>query len=647
MEKSNFIPLVNLKAQWQYIKDDVLKEMNKVLESTSFILGDALSEFEKAFANYIGVKHAVGVASGTDALHLALRACEIKPGDEVITTNFTFCATVLAILMVGAKPVLVDINPTDYNIDISKIEQEINERTKAIIPVHLYGYPCNMDELMQLASKHKLIVIEDACQAHGAAFKNKKVGGIGNIGCFSFYPGKNLGCFGDGGMITTNDDFLFDKLTLLRNYGQRKKYEHLTIGYNSRLDTLQAAILNVKLKYLDNWNTLRRKAAQLYRKLLEDTPLDLPPLDVDNQTYQVYHLFVVRTKVRDKLLEFLNKNNIGAQVHYPKAINELEAFKPFFKGKNYPISEEYAREVLSLPLYPEIRDDEIRYICDKVKEFYCNLETKKTFNFGMQKDTNSLKKLPSLSIIIPAFNEEATIRKIALDAVSVAKDIAANFEVLIVDDGSTDNTSRIIEELSQENPFIRTYHHPFNIGYGGAQKTGILISKYDYLTFIPADGQFDVNELRKFAESIEFDSKGNPLTDIIVGYRVNREDSLFRKIKTFIFKVVMRLFFGIKLRDVNWVKLFNKKVFDDIDIEFRGIGVDSEIIIKAKSNNATMKQIPVAYYPRTAGVAKGDKLFNILITLWELVVLWFRYVFFLTRRRKKKSERLHPESITS
>ena len=364
------IPFVDLKAQYKVIETEVKGEINKVLQQTNFILGKPVEKFEEAFAQFCNVKYAVGVASGTDALHLALKVLDIGAGDEVITAANTFIATTLAISYTEAKPVLVDIDPDTYNIDLEKIEEKITPNTKAIIPVHLYGRVVEMDKLLSLANKYNLKVVEDAAQAHGVTYGGRKAGSFGIAGCFSFYPGKNLGAYGDGGAVVTSDEKLYQKLKMLRNYGSPKKYYHDTIGYNSRLDTMQAAILGVKLKYLEDWNNKRLANAKLYnRKLKGVNDLALPGIDEENRS--VFHLYVVRTKRRDELLKYLKENDIQCGIHYPVPIYSLGAYSSLgLKPEDFSVTEAFSKEILSLPMYPELTEEQIGRVVSVIEEFY-------------------------------------------------------------------------------------------------------------------------------------------------------------------------------------------------------------------------------------------------------------------------------------
>ena len=360
------IPLVDLKAQYAAIQPEVDAAIHRVLREASFVLGREVEEFEHAFATYCGVRHAVGVASGTAALHLALRACGVGSGDEVITTPHTFIATAEAISHCGARPVFVDIDPATYNLDAARVEVAITPRTRAILPVHLYGHPAPMERLRAIAQRYGLPLVEDAAQAHGAAYDGRRVGAWGDAACFSFYPGKNLGAYGDGGMVVTGDAEIAARVRLLRDHGRRAKYAHEVIGYGERLDALQAAVLGVKLHYLDAWNASRRRAAARYRKLLADLDVVLPP--DGTRAHSVYHLFVVRAARRDELLRRLHGAGVGAGVHYPQPLHLQPAYAHLGAGAGcFPHAECAAREVLSLPLYPEITDDQLAAVATALR----------------------------------------------------------------------------------------------------------------------------------------------------------------------------------------------------------------------------------------------------------------------------------------
>lgn len=362
------VPFVDLKAQFASIEDQVMPAITGTLQKCDFIMGQNVEKFEEEFAAYCNTKYGIGCDSGTSALELVLRAYDIGAGDEVITVANTFIATTLAIEFTGAIPVLVDIDPQTYMIDTSKIEAAITPRTKAIMPVHLYGHPADMDPIMDVADKHGLIVIEDASQSHGALYKGQRVGSIGHAAAFSLYPGKNLGAYGDAGIIVTDDEAVADKLNLLRNYGSTKKYHHEMLGYNRRLDTLQASILRVKLEHLDQWSAARRHNAKRYNQLLADSELILP-VEAE-QTEPVYHLYVVRTDRRDELQAHLQERGIATVIHYPIPLHMQKAHESLgYKLGDFPLTEEYAKQILSLPMYPELSDEQAEYVAAAIYEF--------------------------------------------------------------------------------------------------------------------------------------------------------------------------------------------------------------------------------------------------------------------------------------
>jgi dTDP-4-amino-4,6-dideoxygalactose transaminase len=373
------IPLVDLKAQYAGIKSEIDAAVHRVLDETDFIGGSAVGEFERAFASYCGTKAAVGLANGTDALQLSLMALGIGAGDEVITAVNTFIATSEAITASGAKPVFVDNDPRTYTIDVAKIEEKITPRTKAIIPIHLYGQPAAMDAVNEIASRHHLTVIEDAAQAHGAMFRGLRVGTLGRIACFSFYPGKNLGAYGDAGAIATNDEDLAAKVRMLANHGRLKKYEHELEGYNSRLDTLQAAILLVKLRHLGEWTAQRQHVAAQYAKLLSGAPNITTPTVHPDATH-VYHLYVVRVQQRERVQQALKAAGIATGIHYPIPLHLQPAYQYLgLHPGSYPVAERFAGEILSLPIYPELTADQVAFVSESlIKECRTSTPSKST-----------------------------------------------------------------------------------------------------------------------------------------------------------------------------------------------------------------------------------------------------------------------------
>jgi dTDP-4-amino-4,6-dideoxygalactose transaminase len=364
------IPLVDLTTQYGNIKEEIDRAISTVIATSAFIGGPYVAAFEKAFARFCGAKHCISVGNGTDALFIALKVLGIGRGDEVITVANSFIATSEAITMTGARVVFVDIDPKTYNIDVNRIEEKVNGKTRAIVPVHLYGQPADMTPIMEIARKYELKIVEDAAQAHGARYKGQLVGTIGDVGCFSFYPGKNLGAYGDGGAIVTNSDAVALKARMFANHGRVEKYDHEMEGVNSRLDGLHAAILEVKLRHLQEWNERRRKNAHRYNDLLKNTGLTTP-LEIE-EVEPVYHLYVVRgeSRVRQRLQDHLKANGISTGIHYPIALPNLKAYSYLNHSEaDFPEATAASRAILSLPMFPELQELQIEYIADKIKAF--------------------------------------------------------------------------------------------------------------------------------------------------------------------------------------------------------------------------------------------------------------------------------------
>jgi dTDP-4-amino-4,6-dideoxygalactose transaminase len=360
------VPFVDLKAQYITIAEEIQEALADVIQNASFIGGKHVKEFEANFAAFCMTKHCIGVGNGTDALFLALKALGIGPGDEVIVPANTFVATSEAVTLAGARVVFVDCDPRTYNIDVSKIPERVTERTKALIPVHLYGQPANMKGVCQVARDYGLKIIQDCAQAHGAEIEGASLASFGDVLCYSFYPGKNLGAYGDAGAVVTDDDDLANRVRMLANHGRMSKYDHEIEGVNSRLDGIQGAILNVKLRRLALWTEARRQNATRYQELLQDIPFVVPP-EVTPGTKHVYHLYVIRTKNRDKLQTFLRERGIATGVHYPVALPNLKAYKYLSHSpEDFPVANAYQNEILSLPMYPELNDEMIRYVAEAI-----------------------------------------------------------------------------------------------------------------------------------------------------------------------------------------------------------------------------------------------------------------------------------------
>jgi|Deesub1362A_J573_1020465.scaffolds.fasta_scaffold00121_5 dTDP-4-amino-4,6-dideoxygalactose transaminase len=363
------IKLVDLISPYLEIKEELFKEWEKIFQKMWLFLGENVQKFERDFAEYCGVKYCVGLSSGTEALHLALRALGIGKGDEVILPSFTFIATFEAVWMVGAEPVFADIEEDTLCISPSDVEKKITSKTKAVIPVHLFGNVCDMEPIYELKKIHGFYIVEDSAQAHGAEYRGKKVGSLGDVSAFSFYYTKNLGALGEAGGITTDSDEIYENLKLLRNHGQISSYASINPGFNARLDEIQAAILNLKLKKLDRWNTRRREIAEIYRRLLSGLPCQFQKTKEDVK--HVYHYFVIRVPERDKLVEFLRKNGVDVGIHYPIPCHLQKAAENYgFKEGDLPVTEKVSKEILSLPCHPHLKDEDVEYICSLIKKFY-------------------------------------------------------------------------------------------------------------------------------------------------------------------------------------------------------------------------------------------------------------------------------------
>jgi dTDP-4-amino-4,6-dideoxygalactose transaminase len=364
---STLVPFLDLKAQYRQIKPQVDAAVARVIDSAQFVLGPDVAAFEDRFAAYCNVDHCRAVNSGTSALHLALLAAEIGPGDEVITVSMTFVATTAAILYCGAKPVFVDVDPVSWTMNPALIEAAITPRTKAILPVHLHGLMADMDPIMEIARRHGLVVIEDAAQAHGAEYKGRRAGSIGDLGCFSFYPGKNLGAYGEGGAVVTNNPDLARRVSLLRDWGQESKYNHVVAGYNFRMDGIQGAVLNVKMDHLEPWTEARRAVATQYDSLLEKLPFERPRPPTHSR--HVYHVYAVRLARRDEALKVLQEGGIGVGIHYPVPVHLQKAYANLgCRAGDYPVTERLANDFLSLPIYPELQPHQVTEVVARLQK---------------------------------------------------------------------------------------------------------------------------------------------------------------------------------------------------------------------------------------------------------------------------------------
>jgi dTDP-4-amino-4,6-dideoxygalactose transaminase len=366
---TNAVPYLDLPAQMQAIRKDIDAAIARTLDRCSFCLGPDVSQFEQDFARFIGARHCIGFNSGTSALHVALLLLNVGPGDEVVTTPFTFVATSWAISYAGARPVYVDIEESTFNLDPRQIERALTPRTKAVMPVHLYGLPCNLQSMLEICGKHKLPLVEDAAQAHEGKYRGKIVGTFGAMSCFSFYPGKNLGAYGEGGALVTNDEALAERARSLRDHGSTRRYYHDEVGYNYRMEGIQGAVLGVKLPHLHAWTRERRRVAHRYHELLADTPLQLPR--EPDYAESAWHLYVVRHPQRDELKKHLEANHVGCGLHYPLPLHLQKCYASLgYKAGDFPVAEKAARECLSLPIYPELTEQQIQRVVGVIKGFF-------------------------------------------------------------------------------------------------------------------------------------------------------------------------------------------------------------------------------------------------------------------------------------
>jgi dTDP-3-amino-3,4,6-trideoxy-alpha-D-glucose transaminase len=505
------IPLVDLKAQHAALRGELAAAVAAVFERADFILGREVEEFERAFASLAGTAEAIGVSSGLDALRLALLALEVQPGDEVIVPANTYIATALAVSAVGARPLLVDCDPRTYNLDAAAAVRAMSPRVRAILAPHLAGQPADLDPILEAAAARAIAVVEDAAQAHGARYKGRACGSLGRAGCFSFYPSKNLGACGDGGIVTTSDATLAAAIRTLRNYGQRARHEHVVKGLNARLDTLQAAILSVKLPHLAGWNQARRAHAGQYRALLAGAG-DVRFQHQPDFAHSVYHLFVIETGRRDALREHLARAGIQTAIHYPVPIHLQPAYADLgYRDGDFPHSERLARTSLSLPMYAELTGEQIERVSSEIRRF---------FDRAGRREMNPTSA-PTVSAIVPVFNGEATVAR-AIES-ALAQRFDGTVEVIAVNDGSTDATADVLRAFSDR---IRVLEQE-NRGLSAARNSGVRASSGRYLAFLDADDAWMPGKLAisvaaldeapgavmVYSDAVQVDAAGNLLFD--------------------------------------------------------------------------------------------------------------------------------------
>ncbi len=632
----NYIWRHDLTPQAERFEGELIEAAKRVLKSGRYILNQELEAFEREFAAYIGCSYGVGVGSGTDALYLALRAAGIGSGDEVITTTYAPTPTPAAIIMAGANPVFLDIEPGTCLMDPDLLGEAITPRTKAVIPVHLFGYPCKMDIILQVAKWHGLVVIEDAAQAHGSMIGSQKAGSLGDLSCFSFYPTKNLGGYGDGGMVLTSRSDLRDALVLLRNYGKKSDPFNSEIpGVNSRLDEIQAALLRVKLRLLDRMNEQREHLVRLYTQGLRDVPvhfLQSPEGGTPN-----HHILTILCPFRrDELARFLEARGIQTNVYYPQPLHAMPAYRSYVKPKQaFPQAEELTRQALALPLYPELKPSTVEFIIDRLKEFFsatkrpsCDPGLRRE-SFTSENHETGERSGHSISFIIPVYNEAGTIRNTLRSALAVLPKISPGFELVVVESGSTDKSLEIIREEAEKEPRIIVCHQERKDGMGSALREGYRLSSKEWVCHLEADLPFDFKEVAVASQYFhDFDF----IRGVRVGDNGRRDGWLYSHniLKTVVrfsfhrgYNLLVRLLYGIMAPDINFsFKLIRTALVKELDLRTNGWFIDTELVLELKKAGARCKELPIKYCVRCGGHSSVTAVSPFPI-LKEALKYWF------------------------
>jgi dTDP-4-amino-4,6-dideoxygalactose transaminase len=603
------------------IKDEVAAAIARVLESSHFVLGDEVAAFEEEFAAYCEARHAVALNSGTSALHLALLAAGVRAGHEVITAPNTFIATCEAISYTGARPVFVDVDPATHLLDVMGLETAITPRTRAIIPVHLYGQPADLDPMLEVARRHGLAVVEDACQAHGARYKGRRVGALGLAGCFSFYPAKNLGAYGDGGALVTNDATVAETVRRLRDHGQSRRYYHDTIGYNYRLDALQAAILRVKLRYLDAWTAARRRHAARYTALLADTRV--VTLAEASYAQAVYHLYVVQVPDRDALREELARAGIDTGIHYPVPCHLQRAYADLgHKPGDFPNAERAAASILSLPMYPELTEAQMSRVVSLVTDHVT----------GMARAVVSRDALPaagarrpaSITIGMTAFNEAAVIADTIGECLEVLDQIPGKHSVLVVNDGSTDETAAILHKLAATEPRVHVLTNEVNQGFAAGVRRLLREAPGDLVFYLAADGEWRPRELFGLVDKL---AEGY---DLVIGVRRKKHYGFYRQATSWIFNQLVRVLFGVNLQDVGSITLAHSWVWKRIAPRSDTAFACAEVLLLAWLGGARIGFTPVDHVWRSTGRSKFNNPLRAIEAFVEL------FTFRMSPRSRRK-----------
>jgi dTDP-4-amino-4,6-dideoxygalactose transaminase len=603
-ERCPAIPLTDLRAQHAPIRGELDVAVGRVLDSGTYVLGEEVEAFEAEFAAYCGRALAVATDSGTSALHLALLALGVDDEDEVVTVAHTFVATVAAIRHAGGRPVLVDTAAGSCTMDPLRLEAAITARTRAILPVHLFGQCADMDAINAIAHRHGLAVVEDAAQAHGALYGGRRAGSLGDLACFSFYPAKNLGACGEGGIVVTDDPDLAGTMRMLRDHGQSARYRHELIGFNYRMDALQAAVLRVKLRHLDAWNESRRHHAAEYRRLLAGSIEMLAEMPYGTP---VYHQFPVFHDDRDGLRSYLAERGIATGVHYPAPVHLQPAYRDLgYREGDLPQSERSCRRTLSLPFYPEMPASTPARVAELVAEFP-----------RTSRRAGGTRAAPdSLSVCLPAYNEAEIIGDILKETDALLRASGLSYEIIVCDDGSTDGTGAIVEEFARTDGRVRTLRHERNLGIRATFEELYTKARGDVVIVNSVDGQWPMATALGLV----------PLTsdaDIVIAGRRRKFYGWTRAFVSWGYNLLPRLLFGFTTHDAGALKVYRREVLREIPVISRSPFSEAERLIRAGRAGYRITVCPVDIKPRKTGRAHGVSLRTVGLALLDVVRVWW------------------------
>lgn len=618
------IPLIDLKAQITPIRHELDQAWARVLNSGAYVLGEEVEAFESEFSAYCGTACAVATNSGTSALHLALLALGIGPGDEVITVAHTFVATVEAVRFTGARPVLVDVDGGSNTLDPSCLEAAIGPRSKAVVPVHIYGQCADMESICTIAGRHGLAVVEDAAQAHGALYHGRPAGSLGDVACFSFYPSKNLGACGEGGAVMTEDDVVASTVRRLRDHGQSSKHQHELVGFNYRMEALQAATLRVKLRYLDDWNSARRSLATEYRRLLNGRIRLLKEMP---SVTPVHHIFPVFHDDRDHLGNHLARCGVQTGIHYPTPVHVQPAYRDLgYHRGDLPETEWISEHELSLPIYPEMSLQAIETVAAAVRLFESRetayrsgISTREHLEYLSEtkpKTWNRTAPFPSVSICYQAYNEEATVREVLEETEALLSGKGLDYEIILCDDGSEDATGAIADDVARSASSVRTFHHERNLGIPRTQRDLYTLAKKDFVYIDGVDRQWSIAILLDLL----------PLAgewDIIVASRRHKFYGPFRAFVSYVFNLVPRVLFGVRTYDAGATKLIRRDLLFLDRVISDSPFLAAEVMIRAAREGHRITAVPVDINPRRTGRSHGISLASLRRAIRDVVRVWW------------------------